>query len=341
MTRSRKHRNRLHQNESAKQPVEEGPADTTSKDISYPPPPGPPPEVTAAADAEIVELHPQTTQASFLRLISGPPERDGHALPGEHSVDVPECSGCSDPLPAWHTDQPISHDVRALSATQLQSSATEASPPALPRIAVHASAAQTSALQQSFTISAGPRPQKLYYLWSPKHKQQDAAAAPGPSYMEPLDDGKKKLLHQGSSPFADVTKQQVARVATWEPDPKDDSHSRKHIRPWWVRLFSPWQKRGKGDAEAVDGVDSQQDKGAELAVPSWRWKLVVFLCCLVAMICYVDRAAMSVAIIPMSLEYGWSNSVKGAINRYLCRCILAKDRCVHCDFRYLQVCWLS
>ena len=333
MTRSRKHRNKPHQSENSDQPVEHGPADMTSADISYPPPPGPPPEVSSAADADVIELHPQTTQASFLRLISGSPERDAtpelHADPVEHFVDVPECSSSSDPLPARHTDLPISHDAKALSATQPQSIAAETSPPALPRIAVHASAGQTSTLQQSFTISAGPRPQKLYYLWSPRHKQQDAAVAPGPSYMEPFDDGKKKLLHQGSSPCADVTKQQVARMATWEPDPKHDSHSRKHIRPLWVRLFSPWQKSGKGDAEAVDGGDSQQDKGSELAVPSWRWKLVVFLCCLVAMICYVDRAAMSVAIIPMSLEYGWSNSVKGAINRYMYRCIFATDTCAH------------
>ena len=320
MTRSRKHRNKSHQSEYSGQPVEQGPADATAPDISYPPPPGPPPEVSSAAHADVVELHPQTAQASFLRLTSGSPERDvtpeSHVDPVDHLVGVPECSSCSDPLPARHLDLPISHDARALSTTQPQSSAAETSLPALPSIAVHAGAGQTSTLQQSFTISAGPRPQKLYYLWSPKHKQQAAADAPGPSYMEPFDDGKKKLLHQSSSPFADVTKQQVARMATWEPDPKDDSHSRKHIRPWWVRLFSPWHKAGKGDAEAVEGEDSQQHKDAELAVPSWRWKLVVFLCCLVAMICYVDRAAMSVAIIPMSLQYGWSNSVKGAINRY-------------------------
>lgn len=334
MTRSRKHTNKRHQSEISDQHFEQGPEDTTTEDISYPPPPGPPPEVSSAADADVVELHPQTTQASFLRLISGSPERDvtpeSHAGHVEHFVDVPECSGCSDPLPARHTDLPTSHVARALSATQPQSIAAETSPPALPKIAVHASAGQTSTLQQSFTISAGPRPQQLYYLWSPKHKQQDAAVAIGPSYMEPFDDGKKKLLYQGSSPFADVTKKQVARMATWEPDPKHDSHSRKHIRPWWVRLFSPWQKGTKDDAEAVDGGDSQQDKGAELAVPSWRWKLVVFLCCLVAMICYVDRAAMSVAIIPMSLEYGWSNSVKGAINRFMYPCILATDRRPHC-----------
>lgn len=323
MTRSRKHKHNRHQSEITDQPAAETSSDTsTSKDTSYPPPPGPPPEVsTAADDADVVDLHPQTAQASFLRLISRSPEQtalpEPQADPGEHFVDVPECSACSDPLPAQHTDLPISHGARTLSATQPQSSAAETTQPALPRLAVHTGAGQTSTLQQSFTISAGPRPQQLHYLWSPNSKQQDAAIGLGPSYMEPFDDGKKKLLHQGSSPFADVTKQQVARMATWEPDPKVSSHSRMHIRPWWVRLFSPWHKDGEGDAEAVDGGDTQHDKGAELAVPSWRWKLVVFLCCLVAMICYVDRAAMSVAIIPMSLQYGWSNSVKGAINRYM------------------------
>ena len=315
MTRSRRHKSKHRQGEHTDQPAEEGPADTpTSEDISYPPPPGPPPEVSTAI-ADVYELHPQTTQASFLRHISGAAEReappDSNADPVEHSVNVPECSGRSDFLSSEHTDLPISHGARALSGPQPRSS------PALPRIAIHASAVQTSTPQQSFTISAGSRPEKLYYLWSPNHKQQDAAAGLGPSYMESFDDGKKKLLHQGSSPFADVTKQQVARMATWEPDPQDDSHSHKHIRPWWVRLFSPWQQGGKGDAEAVEEGDSQPGKGAKVAVPSWRWKLVVFLCCLVAMICYVDRAAMSVAIIPMSLEYGWSNSVKGAINRYM------------------------
>ena len=347
MTRLRKHKNKRHQSESTDQPAAEVPADpVTSEDISYSPPPGPPEVSSAAADdADVVELHPQTAQASFLRLISGSPGQN--AIPGpqsepvEHFVDVPECSSCSEPLPAQHTDLPISHGARTLSATQPQSSAAGTSQPALPRLAVHTGAGQTSTLQQSFTISAGPRPQKLYYLWSPKSKQQDAAIGLGPSYMEPFDDGKKKLLHQGSSPFADVTKQQVARMATWEPDPKVNSHSRMHIRPWWVRLFSPWHKGEEGDAEAVDGGDSQQDKGAELPVPSWRWKLVVFLCCLVAMICYVDRAAMSVAIIPMSLQYGWSNSVKGAINRYRLLCIVTKDRCVHfcCKCKHKYLCW--
>lgn len=328
MTRSRKQRANRERGQHAGQHVEEGPADASiSHDSSYPPPPGPPPELSTSNTADVAEaLHPQTTQASFVRLTSGSSRQEAltesRADPDEH---MPDCSIYSDHLPAVVVDLPVSHGASALYETQPASRLAETPQPALPRIAVHASAVskvQTSTDQQTCTISAGPTPQRLYYLWSPKHEQQDAAGGPGPSYTEAYDDGKKKLLKQGSSPFADVTKQQVARMATWEPDPADASHARKHMRPWWIRLFSPWQQGRKGDAEAVDGADGLQGKGAELAMSSWRWQLVVFLCCLVAMICYVDRAAMSIAIIPMSLQYGWSNSVKGAINRYMLLCNL-------------------
>ena len=47
----------------------------------------------------------------------------------------------------------------------------------------------------------------------------------------------------------------------------------------------------------------------------WRMWVVVGLCCMVAFICYIDRAAISVAMIPMGLEYGWSDHTKGAVNR--------------------------
>lgn len=321
MTRSRKHKSNRQQDQHG----EEGRADTsTPKDSSYPPPPGPPiPPSTAAADVVDV-LHPQTTQASFLRLTSGSSRQGAlttsRADPDASFVEMPDCSTFSDPLPAVVMHLPISHAASISSGAQPTSSLMETPQPALPSIAVHARAgneAQTSTHQQSFTISAAPGSQKLYYLWSPRHEQQDAAGTPGPSYTEAFDHGKRKLLNQGSSPFADVTKQQVARMATWEPDPADSSHARKHMRPWWIRLFSPWPQTRKGDAEAIEEGDS---KGVEQAMPSWRWKLVVFLCCLVAMICYVDRAAMSIAIIPMSLQYGWSNSVKGAINRYIVLC---------------------
>lgn len=47
----------------------------------------------------------------------------------------------------------------------------------------------------------------------------------------------------------------------------------------------------------------------------WRMWVVVALCCMVAFICYIDRAAISVAMIPMGLEYGWNDHTKGAVNR--------------------------
>jgi len=45
-----------------------------------------------------------------------------------------------------------------------------------------------------------------------------------------------------------------------------------------------------------------------------RYLHVVVLCTLVAIINSIDRTAMSVAIMPMSVEYGWSSSAKGAIS---------------------------
>jgi hypothetical protein len=50
--------------------------------------------------------------------------------------------------------------------------------------------------------------------------------------------------------------------------------------------------------------------------PDRQWITVVGLSALVALICSVDRAAISVAILPMSEEYGWTDSTKGAINRW-------------------------
>ncbi len=319
MTRSRKHK---HNTTSAgpqhQRYADQGCEASTPEEVSYAPPPGPPPQEASTSSADTVELHPQATQASFLRLKSSSPQRDVDAAE-QHTVHFVDIHDSYESPSTSEGDLPISQHATAGTESPCgNGSQSDSLQQSLPRIAVHASTVsdlQTSTPHQSFTISAGPRAQKLYYLWSPKHKQPDAAAA-SESYIESFDDGKRRLLKQGSSPFADVTKQQVARMATWAPDPADNKHSRKHLRPWWVRLVSPWQKPRKNDGEASGDDDSPSDPDAEPAMPSWRWKLVVFLCCLVAMICYVDRAAMSVAIIPMSLQYGWSNSVKGAINRY-------------------------
>lgn len=44
------------------------------------------------------------------------------------------------------------------------------------------------------------------------------------------------------------------------------------------------------------------------------WYGVVSLAAMAALICSIDRAAISVAILPMADEYAWSDSVKGAVN---------------------------
>ncbi|KAF8071161.1 PHT4 [Scenedesmus sp. PABB004] len=50
------------------------------------------------------------------------------------------------------------------------------------------------------------------------------------------------------------------------------------------------------------------------AAPSTGWYAAVGLSAVAALICSVDRAAISVAILPMSEQYGWSDGTKGAIN---------------------------
>ena len=44
------------------------------------------------------------------------------------------------------------------------------------------------------------------------------------------------------------------------------------------------------------------------------WTTLVSLCTISSVICTIDRAAMSVAIIPMASEFDWSEQVKGAVS---------------------------
>ena len=61
-------------------------------------------------------------------------------------------------------------------------------------------------------------------------------------------------------------------------------------------------------ADSLAPQDAPQDDSA----PDWR--LVVGLCAAVSLICSIDRASISVAIVPMAEQYGWSDSAKGAIS---------------------------
>lgn len=59
----------------------------------------------------------------------------------------------------------------------------------------------------------------------------------------------------------------------------------------------------------TNGLPASQRKG------DTGWYYAVGLSAIAALICSVDRAAISVAILPMSEQFGWSDSTKGAINR--------------------------
>ena len=61
-------------------------------------------------------------------------------------------------------------------------------------------------------------------------------------------------------------------------------------------------------ADSLATQDAPQDDSE----PDWR--LVVGLCAAVSLICSIDRASISVAIVPMAEQYGWSDSAKGAIS---------------------------
>lgn len=61
-----------------------------------------------------------------------------------------------------------------------------------------------------------------------------------------------------------------------------------------------------------------------------RWPTVVALSTLVALVCSIDRAAMSVAILPMAEEYGWSDSTKGAVGALFLRILLIERCLMHC-----------
>lgn len=84
-------------------------------------------------------------------------------------------------------------------------------------------------------------------------------------------------------------------------------------------------KRGRARPLAVQAKDTvvlakdaKPVKVAE-AVPAVAegvpgWQRLVALSGLVAVICSVDRASISVAILPMSAEYLWDDSTKGLIS---------------------------
>lgn len=85
---------------------------------------------------------------------------------------------------------------------------------------------------------------------------------------------------------------------------------------------------GAGDAAVADAAGSTGS-----ATP---WYGVVSLAAMAALICSIDRAAISVAILPMAEEYGWSDSVKGAVNS----AFYAGERLVFVCFSGRVVCFV-
>lgn len=75
---------------------------------------------------------------------------------------------------------------------------------------------------------------------------------------------------------------------------------------------------GQLQQQQQQSIQQQQQPASSLAQPAPKkdtgWYYAVGLSAIAALICSVDRAAISVAILPMSEEYGWSDSTKGAIN---------------------------
>lgn len=61
------------------------------------------------------------------------------------------------------------------------------------------------------------------------------------------------------------------------------------------------------NAEPLEHTTSEEDNAP-------NYKVVVALCAAVSLICSIDRASISVAIVPMAEQYGWSDSAKGAIS---------------------------
>eukprot|EP00887_Chlorella_sp_A99_P003196 scaffold9.g3196.t1 len=64
-----------------------------------------------------------------------------------------------------------------------------------------------------------------------------------------------------------------------------------------------------GDAAAAAAADPPED--VPLSAEGLR---LVALCAAVAFICSIDRAAMSVALLPMSAQFGWDDGTKGAVS---------------------------
>uniref|UniRef100_A0A453LLN4 Major facilitator superfamily (MFS) profile domain-containing protein n=2 Tax=Aegilops tauschii subsp. strangulata TaxID=200361 RepID=A0A453LLN4_AEGTS len=77
------------------------------------------------------------------------------------------------------------------------------------------------------------------------------------------------------------------------------------------------EKKGGGDAPAEEFEEEEVDGALELRWPPWeglpeRYRLIGATS-LAFVICNMDKVNLSVAIIPMSHQYGWSSSTAGLV----------------------------
>lgn len=71
---------------------------------------------------------------------------------------------------------------------------------------------------------------------------------------------------------------------------------------------------GRQDASGKETTAAAPEVAEEEAGAGVAWPTLVSLCTLSSVICTIDRAAMSVAIIPMSQEFSWPAQVQGAVS---------------------------
>lgn len=93
-----------------------------------------------------------------------------------------------------------------------------------------------------------------------------------------------------------------------------------HVRPPAIRtprLALPFAKLDLRDSPTVPAELSESTKLSEPPTMVAPWLAsglpVLALCCIIAAICSLDRVVMSVAILPMGEQYGYSDSTRGLI----------------------------
>ena len=96
------------------------------------------------------------------------------------------------------------------------------------------------------------------------------------------------------------------------------SSGKEHVG-WRRRFCSPGEgPMGRGGAfwRIVSHFSRGEiDSSSPMTITGKQWFRVVVLCLAVAVINSMDRMAMSIAVLPMSKQYHWSDTDKGTVSR--------------------------